>query len=655
MRIQTIQIKNFRQLLDVALHFNKSDDKKDFHIILAKNGVGKTNILNAITWCLYEQELHLGDENQAESTLNKNVIAECRQRGGGREEMSVIITILADNGERITFKRTASYNINENSVLELSNEPSVSIIDPILPGGSVVYTTKEEFNETVHRYLPFSIKDYIFFDGEQLYQFFKRESLEQIKVGVDDLTQASYVKEVSDDLKDRVRKQLTAKLSSASDLKLKEQSRLAEEAEKALDKCVERIDEYKRQIDICDEEIELRNSIINQYADLKEKDDELKRIQNEIEEVNDSISSQKKKRIDTVRKYYIKLGLLPSVKCFYEYLKEQDESGNLPPTFDKSILERILAEHECPVCGNQVENTEHVQRLMDNISMASLTANILTRSKVALEPFYGNIQTYKSEIETLNDSIDRLVSKYNDLEVVHQRLAKYLRDIANKDEIKKAIDEREDFKKSKESYIEKRALDKSSLGGLKNNYLEQKEKLEKLVEKHNELKEVNNQIQFFNKCIEDLNSIHTEIVNETRDEMQKETFDNFNKLLWKKDTFVEFQITEDYKFRLIDQFGNQVLGSCSAAERSILALSFTLAIQNVSNHDSLLFIDTPLGRIDDENRENIIDVLLDIAKKKQVILTFTTSEYNQIVKTTINNEQSTINNLTMINGITKVE
>ena len=68
-----------------------------------------------------------------------------------------------------------------------------------------------------------------------------------------------------------------------------------------------------------------------------------------------------------------------------------------------------------------------------------------------------------------------------------------------------------------------------------------------------------------------------------------------------------------------------------------------------------MFIDTPLGRIDDENRENIIDVLLDIAKKKQVILTFTTSEYNQIVKTTINNEQSTINNLTMINGITKVE
>ena len=73
MRIESIKIQNLRQLKDVMVRFVKRNDENDLHIILAENGVGKTNILNAITWCLYNKEMHLRDEESALPIVNSQV------------------------------------------------------------------------------------------------------------------------------------------------------------------------------------------------------------------------------------------------------------------------------------------------------------------------------------------------------------------------------------------------------------------------------------------------------------------------------------------------------------------------------------------------------------------------------------------------------
>jgi DNA sulfur modification protein DndD len=62
MRILSIDIRNFRQYQSLSFKFPESKSS-DIHIIIAQNGVGKTNLLNAITWCLYGKEPHLGDED----------------------------------------------------------------------------------------------------------------------------------------------------------------------------------------------------------------------------------------------------------------------------------------------------------------------------------------------------------------------------------------------------------------------------------------------------------------------------------------------------------------------------------------------------------------------------------------------------------------
>ena len=69
MRITSIELQNFRQYQNLKLEFPKTTSN-DLHIIVADNGVGKTNILNAITWCLYSDEPHLGNSSKSLPRLN---------------------------------------------------------------------------------------------------------------------------------------------------------------------------------------------------------------------------------------------------------------------------------------------------------------------------------------------------------------------------------------------------------------------------------------------------------------------------------------------------------------------------------------------------------------------------------------------------------
>lgn len=57
MRINSVTFKNYRQYYNFNISFDKKPGKSLFTLI-ARNGTGKSNFLNAITWCLYHKETH---------------------------------------------------------------------------------------------------------------------------------------------------------------------------------------------------------------------------------------------------------------------------------------------------------------------------------------------------------------------------------------------------------------------------------------------------------------------------------------------------------------------------------------------------------------------------------------------------------------------
>ena len=76
----------------------------------------------------------------------------------------------------------------------------------------------------------------------------------------------------------------------------------------------------------------------------------------------------------------------------------------------------------------------------------------------------------------------------------------------------------------------------------------------------------------------------------------------------------------------------EMIGSLSATEYMALAYSFTLAIHEASGKNCPLVVDSPLGRVSDENREKMANELLKVSKDKQIIMLFTPDEYSEEVK-----------------------
>lgn len=127
----------------------------------------------------------------------------------------------------------------------------------------------------------------------------------------------------------------------------------------------------------------------------------------------------------------------------------------------------------------------------------------------------------------------------------------------------------------------------------------------------------------------------TEIIQEIKGGIRKQISDEmsnrFFELMWKT-KFSKVEITENYSASVINNDGFECLGSCSAAERELLVLAFTLALHKQSGFEGPLVIDTPLSRISGDLRESFAKVLRTVSESKQIILFVTEDEYSTNVK-----------------------
>lgn len=655
MRIESIKIQNLRQLKDVMVRFVKRNDENDLHIILAENGVGKTNILNAITWCLYNKEMHLRDEESALPIVNSQVAEETRQYGGGNVEVSVELVIATEDDNKMTFKRVGLFNITDSAIIGLDDKLTISYLGD---GGYRIVEEEEDTLQLIHKYLPEEINSYIFFDGEQLEKFFSSDQLNNVKTGINELTQASYLKKAYMYMENYIKDYISPRISNSGDKDIKEQQEKVDDLEEQINLSEETITTYNNQISECENVIEELNNKIHGCENVREKAEDLKNSELRLNNLNDSLSNKNAELMKFTREYFILFSLFPSIKHFHDYIERQKNDGKLPPNIDTRFLDRILEEKECLVCGKKhltEEDLQAVRQLRKTISVASETSNELSNALGAMTSYFLKIDDYtKTRNKLVNEikNLDRDIEKEEDN---YRKLDSYLRSIPDNEDVAKALEQRDNYKKQHIDLISKRAKEEERL---KNNTKvrdEEDKKLRALTAKKTELTDFIRKRDFCESCIKTMKESMREILDECRVSIQNETFRIFDNLIWKKDAFSKVEILENYSFRLLDKYGNQTLGSCSAAETALLALSFTLALQLVSKHDSLLFIDTPIGRVGVQNRTNFMNTLLKVAKEKQVILTFTPTEYDTNVKTILADNYNSFHSLTMEEGVTTIK
>lgn len=659
MRIENIEIQNFRQYRNLSFKFPNINGQNDLHIIYAKNGVGKTNVLNAITWCLYDTEMHLGDKYTANAILNNQQVQDLRMHlpegGSAIGDATVRILFSSDDAsEKIRFQRVGKFNVTNDAVIPVRTEFTIM---HFIDGEWNSVESEEETLSLVKKNVPEEIHEYIFFDGEHLENYFKAGQSDNIKNGIEELTQAKIIEKAELAFNKYLTDFLNPQIANSSVKDISTAQKDLDNIQAAIDACVTSIDAMTTQIHHCDDEIANLESIISGHSHVSDKTARLKEVDELIDSLKKDISQKKADMMVFARQYVQYFALYPAITNLFKYIQEQDKHGKLPPRIDKFLLQAIEEHKHCLICDQDLSDHSYsfIQNLRKELEVSSETSALLNKTVVVLRQYLDKISHYQEKRDALIEEEKALRKQYNDYLEEEKQLNTYLMNIPNTEAITKAIEQKKIFGAERDSIIAKRGAEEAHKKDLDNQYVAQDKKLKALIDKNKQLEKINAQAEYCKKCRNVLKETRLELLAESRFEMEQETLSTFTKLLWKKDAFSKVEILEDYTFRLLDNYGAQTLGSCSAAERALLALSFTLALQKVSMHDSLLFIDTPIGRVDPDNRQNFVNTLCEIAKSKQVILTFTPAEYDDKVVAALQGQFASLSKLTMEDGITVIK
>jgi len=631
LRIDKIKLKNYRQYINTEINLPKGP-QHDLQIFVGKNGVGKTNLLNAINWCLYGDEPHLSAESNQQPILNKRALLDSPD--GDAPVVAVEIHVEDKNNKPIIFRREKSFTFSKDrkTIYEHKNKFQVFVKDNF---NNDVIVEGEDAASKVKRFVPETIREYFFFDGERLENYFRTVTGIKIQQEMMDISQIGLLQSISERLNKITREFASSagKLNPDFDRIRSDwdsESKRVNLLEKELDELVSQIDRAKRRLG--EIEIELKG-----IPDVESLEKERYVLKGQIDIKNESIRAKKTEINDILYKYGISIMLQkPLMECVMK-IQEKREKGDLPPTDDKELLLATIKNPTCKICGSHLDekSKEHIQKILDKISLSSFVAHELQSMEPWLDKYLDQnskfpdfIKKINGEIKILDDELSRL--NIRKIEFDHKLESFDIDKVRNLQKERLSLENAKDMSLRRQGSaqtdhdvsIKKRdklqhELDEAGIKDEKSKLLTQKSK-------------------FCHDAIKLVNSTKSQLLDEIRQKIEIETNKNFFRLIWKKKTFKCVQIDPSYNVNLLSVDDIPMLGSVGKAENELLALAFMLALHNVSGFDSSILIDTPVARVSDEQRENFGKILAEISKEKQIMLLFTIDEYSDNIKKILN-------------------
>lgn len=639
MKIQSIKLKNYRQYKDARIDFAYQNDDKLLTIVQGANGSGKTNILNAITWCLYGEELHIGAKYKGLPIINTITLK--RMPTNALSEVVVEITMRDSENRQMIFRRTLDCKkLSGKDKYEPIRIPGSTAK---APGGLEVYyqsgrdwSRSQDPEYRVHRMLPKAIQEYFFFDCERLNTYFLSPLPDRIRNEVFKISQLGLFQEVIDHL---------GKRRAFFARQLKDISPQVDKIQRLIEKERQRYETLKRELgklqkdraESEDLERDLQEKLKslplggNQVRELQEKREYLERDLNTLEDEIDELNREQMDFIFTASRTIM---AYRAISLAVNMMSEKTGSGEIPPDYKIRFIRKLLDEGNC-ICGTDISMhgkprslVEQTLQQCDEIGEISREIieenNNLSRMLEAVKHFRQKQQNFSKSIKKKNEKIAELNKSL-------KRISEQLTDVDD-EQVKSLERYYQMIKKKRDGILTDIGMKKAELDS-SNKQIKRLEvdfdKEVKKIEKHEGLKRI---LTFCNTAGEAAELIKNDVMEELRTEIEQKTKDQFFELIWKKENYTDVRIDEHYNISVLDQSGIEAIGTLSAGERQILALSFMAALNTVSGFDAAIIIDTPLGRISREPKLNVATKLPGYLSGKQLCLLVTEEEYTYEVR-----------------------
>lgn len=657
-KIEQIEFNNYRQYRNININF-KNNNNYNIHILRAKNGIGKTTFLNGILWCLYANEYYLSDKSKALKVVNESAIQDANP--GDVVETKIKLTI-ADDDKRVIFERSLRFSVTidpingrkkaiqttPSSILKVSENPIYS------SKNAIVYESDEDTKSMVKQYFDEDIYTYYFFDGENLKNYFDSNNSEKVKKSIYTLSQVNLLSTASqrtESLSTEKSRELTKK-GERNDLTIYDKIDKLEDENKVY---AEEINKINEEIPVLELRIDELNDQLNGFKPIQDKQarrNELDKIYKRLKTEQEEFISKKK---EFIRTYLTLFNLYPRIKSTLDMIKYKEEHGELPPRIDKKQIEELINNHEenCPMCDGELNDHAilHMKQLLEELDVSSQASNYLSSIKGGLENAIAKCKKYQKERDKIiNDEkyyVEEIEKTENELNTISKYLSTYVDESNGLYDIPRLEKQRSDAKTELTNKQQRLWINENSLKVNNNKLEELRIKVKEMEKNASEKQLLQKQVSLYRSLTSAFNDVKKNLMDEIKIEIQENTWKLFKNMIWKKNTFYKLEIDDKYQMSVFNNYLNENIGSISATEKMALAYAFTLAVHETSGRNCPLVVDSPLGRVSDENRTNMASELLKISKDKQIIMLFTPDEYSSEVANIYDGVVSSIRDLSL--------
>ena len=625
MKLISITLCNFRQFYGKTPEIKLACGRQNTTVIHGNNGAGKTALMNAFTWVLYEK--FSAAFAAVDQLVNKRALAEA-EIGKGVACWAEII--FEHDNKRYQVKRLCRAYKSENIVEHTKSELFMQVA-----GDEGRWMPPFQHpDDIIGRILPESLHQYFFFDGERIEQIVRHDKKAEIAEATKELLGVEV-------LNRSVRHLGEAKKSLETDLKqignaetkqlLKDKQKLEQEVDQLSTRQVEIEQELENQG-------ELRKAVNGNLLELSGARD-LQKLRDELEMQQDLFKQQIVQATDALKRAISLRGygvfLLDVAAEFKVIVGKLRDKGELLSGIQQPFLEELLAREQC-ICGAELtegsESRQNVSNWMDKAGVGDVEETTI-RISDRVDELDKQVSDFWSDIDSQQANVSRsrteLSRVENQLDGIHSKLRNFPDGDVSR--LQKRLDE-----------IEAKIGDLHRESGSNQQQIEslsvQVAGLDKQIDKQqmNEERQIlaQRRIAATQDAIDRLTEVRSRLEKQFCSQLEKRVQDIFTQI-----SFTPYtpKLSDKYELTLVENTsGKESLVAASTGENQILSLSFIGGIidgvrewsqkNTLMGPDSSTFpivMDSPFGSLDEIYRKQIANKLPKLANQLVILVTKT--------------------------------
>ncbi|MTJ17596.1 MULTISPECIES: AAA family ATPase [unclassified Dolichospermum] len=628
MKLTSIKLCNFRSFYGKTPEITLAGgDVRNTTMIYGSNGAGKTSILNAFTWVLYEK--FSAAFASTEQLVNKRAISESQPS----QPVECWVEVGWEHeGNRYRATRGCRVYKNESDVIE-AGKTQLKI--QVAGDDGKWYFPLQQAEEIITQILPASLHQYFFFDGERIEEIVRSDNKAEISEAIRTFLGVEVIELSIKHLKD-AKKSLETELKHIGDAETKQLLNQQEKQELEIDNINKRQTEINQELE-CQQTF--KKEVSNKLRELSAVK-ELQERKQSLESQKDSLREELKKTRENLKKVISARGytvlLSETTAKFREIFTDLKQKGELTAGISREFVNDLLNSGRC-ICGADLREGTHTHFHVKNLmrkSGSSTVEETAIRMSAQVDEIDKQAVAFWEEADREQVRIQQLRENLNQVELELATIQEQLRKDPNEEisSLQKRLDEIEakidDLNREQGANQQEVSHLKTAIDALIKQISKQKQNEEKqsLAQRR---------INATQDAIDRLSEVKNRQENQFRLQLEQRVQEIFSDI-----SFTPYvpKISEKYELSLVENTtGFEAPVAASTGENQILSLSFIASIidkvrdwsekrKMMMVPDSSTFpivMDSPFGSLDANSRRHIARTIPKLANQLVVLVTKT--------------------------------